>query len=356
MPDDPVRFGLIGFGAWGQCHANAINKTQSAELVAIAARSDESCHSARELYPQAKVFSNYRQMLERDDIDIVDIVLPNFLHHEAASAALSAGKHLLLEKPMAPTIEQCDDLLQLAKKHDRLLAIGHELRLSSLWGKIKQLIDEGFIGDPQYVLIELSRNPYRLGADGWRFDIQRVGNWILEEPIHFFDLARWYLQGHGQPETVYASANARRPDHPELQDNFSAIVNFSGGPYAVITQTLSAFEHHQTAKVTGTRGALWASWSGAMDRTRHPSFFLKTFDGKKVEELTFNKMTGELFELEDQIAMLVNAIRQAGSLVATGEDGKWSVAMCLAAQRAVETGQPVPIRSFLSGNTTAPRQ
>jgi myo-inositol 2-dehydrogenase/D-chiro-inositol 1-dehydrogenase len=356
MSDDPVRFGLIGFGAWGQCHADAITKTQGAELVAIAARSDKSCQSAREIYPQAKVFSNYRQMLERDDIDIVDIVLPTFLHHEAASAALSAGKHLLLEKPMAPTIQQCNDLLQLAKEHDRLLAIGHELRLSSLWGKVKQLIDDGFVGDPQYVLVELSRNPYRLGADGWRFDIQRVGNWILEEPIHFFDLARWYLQDHGQPETVYASANARRPDHPELQDNFSAIVNFSGGPYAVITQTLSAFEHHQTVKVTGTRGALWASWSGAMDRTRHPTFFLRTFDGEKVEELTFNKMTGELFELEDQIALLVNAIRHAGPLAATGEDGKWSVAMCLAAQRAVETGQPVPIQSFLSGNATVPPQ
>ena len=162
MSVDPVRFGLIGFGAWGQCHADAITKTQGAELVAIAARSDKTCQSAREIYPQAKVFSNYRQMLERDDIDIVDIVLPTFLHHEAASTALSAGKHLLLEKPMAPTIQQCNELLQLAKEHDRLLAIGHELRLSSLWGKVKQLIDDGFVGDPQYVLVELSRNPFAL--------------------------------------------------------------------------------------------------------------------------------------------------------------------------------------------------
>ncbi len=343
MSDDLVRFGLIGFGAWGQCHADAIAKTQGAKLVAIAARSEKTCQTARETYPQAEVFSDYRQLLERDDIDIVDIVLPTHLHHETASAALSAGKHLLLEKPMAPTIQQCDELLQLAEKNDRLLAIGHELRLSSLWGKVKQMIDEGFVGDPQYVLVELSRNPYRLGADGWRFDIERVGNWILEEPIHFFDLARWYLQDQGPPETVYASANSRQQDHPELQDNFSAIVNFSDGAYAVITQTLSAFEHHQTVKVTGTRGALWASWSGAMDRTRHPTFFLKAFDGEKLEEITFDKMTGELFELEDQIAMLVDVIRNDGSLSATGEDGRWSVAMCLAAQRSVETGQPACI-------------
>src|SRR5690606_8803614 len=124
---------------------------------------------------------------------------------------------------------------------------------------------DGFIGTPQYVVVELSRRPYRLGADGWRFDLSRVGNWILEEPIHFFDLARWYLESHGQPDTVYAAASSRDPSHPELQDNFSSIVKFTGGAYAVISQTLAAFEHHQTVKVAGAKGALWASWSGAMD-------------------------------------------------------------------------------------------
>lgn len=348
MSDIPVRFGLIGFGAWGRCHADAIAKTQGAELAAIAARSEATCQAAREAHPRAEVFSDYHELLRRDDVEVVDIVLPTYLHHEAASAALSAGKHLLLEKPMAPTIAQCDALLRLAREHDRLLAIGHELRLSSLWGKVKQLIDRGLIGDPQYVLVELSRRPYRLGAEGWRFDIDRVGNWILEEPIHFFDLARWYLDNQGEPESVYAAANSRQAGHPELQDNFSAIVKFRGGPYAVVTQTLSAFEHHQTVKVAGVRGALWAGWSGAMDRTRHPSFFLKAFDGEKVEELTFDRMTGELFELEDQIAMLVEAVRHGGALAATGEDGRWSVAMCLAAQQSVETGRPVPMQAVFS--------
>ncbi len=88
-----------------------------------------------------------------------------------------------------------------------------------------------------------------------------------------------------------------------------------------------------------------------MDRTRHPTFFLKAFDGEKVEEITFDKMTGELFELEDQIALLVDVIRHGGFLSATGEDGRWSVAMCLAAQRSVEMGQPVPIKEILSENT-----
>jgi myo-inositol 2-dehydrogenase / D-chiro-inositol 1-dehydrogenase len=342
MPDSKVvRYGLIGFGAWGGHHARAIAKTAGAELAAIAASSEATCAAARQEFPGAAVFSDYRELVERDDLDVVDIVVPSYLHHATASAALNAGKHLLLEKPMALSIAECDDLLHLAQKNNRLLAVGHELRLSSLWGKVKQLIDEGFIGQPQYVLVELSRRPYRLGAEGWRFDLHRVGSWVLEEPIHFFDFARWYLTSAGEPESIYAAANARDAARPELHDNFSAIVKFAGGEFAVVSQTLSAFEHHQTVKVTGSKGALWASWSGAMDRTLHPTFSLRAFDGENVSEIPLEKITGEVFELEDQIALMTQAVNGQAEMAASGEDGKWSVAMCLAADKSVKTGRPV---------------
>jgi len=343
MNNTPVRFGLIGFGAWGQHHANSIHINDGAELVAIAARSKESAGAAKSAYPNAAVFTDYHDMLKRGDLDCVDIVVPSNLHHEMGCAVLNSGKHLLLEKPMGISVEECNDLIRVANENNRLLAIGHELRLSSLWSKVKELVDEGCIGDPQYVLIELSRNPYRLGSDGWRYDIARVGNWILEEPIHFFDMARWILSRRGNPVSVYASANSRQPDHPELQDNFSAIVNFPDGCYAVVTQTLSAFEHHLTVKATGTKGALWAQWSGAKDRTRHPTFSLKAFDGENVTTIPIEKITGELFELEDQIAMFVRGIRDGEPLSCTAEDGRWSVAMCLAAQASVDAGGPIPI-------------
>jgi myo-inositol 2-dehydrogenase/D-chiro-inositol 1-dehydrogenase len=346
MSERAVRFGLVGFGAWGQHHANAITVTDGAELVAIAARSDSSVEAARQAYPDAEVFNDYRKLASRPDLDIVDVVVPSHLHHDVAIAVLSSGKHLLLEKPMGVSLEQCDDMIRVAKQNERLFAVGHELRLSSMWGKAKQMIDEGFIGKPMYALVELSRNPYRQGADGWRYDISRVGSWILEEPIHFFDLARWYLQASGEPERIYAAANSRQPDHPELQDNFSAIMHFSGGAYAVVSQTLAAFEHHQTIKVTGTQGALWASWSGAMDRTRHPTFSLRAFDGQEVTTVDIEKPTGELFELEDQIARMVDAVRNGVPLHCTAEDGRWSVAMCLAAEAAVKSGGVVQMADF----------
>ena len=331
-----VRFGLIGFGAWGRHHARAITECAESELVCIAARSPATQAEARTHHPSAQIVSDYRALLTRPDIDVVDVVLPTDLHHEVGSAVLRANKHLLLEKPMSANLSHCDDLIRLAQQQQKLLAIGHEFRLSSLWGKVKEMIDAGAIGEPQYALIELWRNPYRQGAGGWRYDINRVGNWILEEPIHFFDLARWYFSKLGNPQSVYARANARRLEHPELQDNFSAIVNFPRGAYAVISQTLSAFEHHQFVKITGTKGALWASWSGAFDRTFHPTFSLKHLEGDTLREVPITKLTGEVYELVDQIQMVSRAVSQGTALSATGEDGKWSVHMCLKAQESVD--------------------
>ncbi len=337
----PVRFALIGFGAWGSHHARAIVESPDAELVAIAARSEKSQAAAREAHSGVPVFSDYRDLLADPSIEVIDVVLPSDLHHPVGRAVLEAGKHLLMEKPMCIDEAQCDDLLRCARERGRLIAVGHEFRLSSLWGKAKEMIDAGAIGEPQYALIELWRRPYRLGADGWRYDISRVGNWILEEPIHFFDLARWYFSGIGEPVSVFARANSKQPDHPELQDNFSAIVNFPRGAYAVISQTLSAFEHHQVVKVTGTRGALWATWSGALDRTFHPTFSLKYFDGERVHEVPIGKTTGEVFELVDEINAMAASVRDGAPLPASGEDGRWSVMMCLRAQESVDTGKPV---------------
>jgi myo-inositol 2-dehydrogenase/D-chiro-inositol 1-dehydrogenase len=339
----PVRFGLIGYGAWGSHHARAITATAGAELAAVAARSEASQARARADHPGARVFTDYRDLLALPGLDVVDVVLPTDLHYEVGRAVLESGRHLLLEKPMALELAHCDALIALARERGRVLAVGHELRLSALWGLVKEMIDGGAVGTPLYVLIELWRRPYRQGSGGWRYDIARVGNWVLEEPIHFFDLARWYLSGAGEPRTVYARANSRQEGHTELQDNFSAVVTFPGGAYAVVSQTLAAFEHHQVVKLTGTRGSLWASWSGAMDRDFHPRYSLKYHNGSEAVDVPVAKPTGEVYELEDEMAMMVRAVRDGAPVAATGADGRWSVALCLAAQRSVDTGEIVTL-------------
>jgi myo-inositol 2-dehydrogenase/D-chiro-inositol 1-dehydrogenase len=341
-----VRFALVGHGLWGTHHAKAIAKTEGARLVAIAERAEAGRAAAKEAHPDADVSDDYRELLARDDVDVVDVVVPSHLHYEVAKAALEAGKHLFLEKPMVLTVAHCDELITLAREKGRILAVDHEMRLSALWGRVKRLIDEGAVGKPQYVLVELSRFPYRLGSEGWRFDIHRVGNWILEEPIHFFDLARWYMSGFDYPVSVYARANSRQQGHPELQDNFSTILEFSEGGYAVISQTLAAFEHHVTCKVTGTEGAIWANWSAPDARHPEPIFGLRYGDHNQVEEIPFENVTGEVVELADQIAAIVRSVNEGAPPPASGEDGRRSVLLCLAAQESVDTGSPVWIEEF----------
>ncbi len=338
-----IRCGLIGYGAWGTHHARVIAASAEAKLLAIAAHSEATQDRARQDHPSTQVHADYRDLLARPDLDAVAVVLPSHLHFEVSKAVLESGRHLLLEKPMCLSVPHCDQLNTLARERNRVLAIGHEMRLSSLWGKVKELLTSGAVGRPLYALIELWRRPYRLGADGWRYDQARVGNWILEEPIHFFDLARWYFQSFEQPVTVYACANARRGDHPELQDHFSATVSFSGGAYAVISQSLGGWEHHQTVKISGTDGALWAAWSGAMDRTFEPTFSLRVQRGSALETIPIARSAGEVFELEDQFARFVRAIQTGTTPPASGEDGRWSVLMCLKAQESVRTGTPVTL-------------
>jgi myo-inositol 2-dehydrogenase / D-chiro-inositol 1-dehydrogenase len=337
----PLRFGLIGYGAWGSHHARAITQTSGAELTAICSRSEASRAQAKADHPHARLYADYRELLAHEELDAVDVVLPSDLHYEVARAVLESGRHLLLEKPMALDLSHCSELIELAHARKCLLAVGHELRMSSLWGKAKELIDSGAIGRPLYALVELWRRPYRLGSGGWRYDINRVGNWVLEEPIHFFDLARWYFSAVGEPVSVYAAANGRQPDHPELHDNFSALVTFPQGGYAVISQTLAGWEHHQTAKLTGTEGALWARWSGAMDRTFEPTFSLQISSGDKIVDVPIARHSGEVYELVDEVGAFVRAIRTGMSPPCSGEDGRWSVAMCLKAQQSLELGRPI---------------
>jgi myo-inositol 2-dehydrogenase/D-chiro-inositol 1-dehydrogenase len=94
-------------------------------------------------------------------------------------------------------------------------------------------------------------------------------------------------------------------------------------------------------KVTGSTGALWARWSGAIDRTLQPTFSLHLQEGEQAIEVPIAKASGEVFELADQMEMMLRAVRGEGPLSCTGDDGRWSVSMCLAAQRSVESGVPV---------------
>ena len=137
-------FGLIGYGAWGECHARAIRRTEGCELRAVVARSEDTRKKAAGT--GVAVHANILDLVKRSDVDAVDIVLPNHLHETAALAAIQHGKHVLLEKPMSTSIESCDRILEAAHKAGVRLLIGHEMRFSPLYATIRHLIDSGRLG------------------------------------------------------------------------------------------------------------------------------------------------------------------------------------------------------------------
>jgi len=338
-----IRFGLVGYGAWGRHHAEAITNTPGARLAAIACRTEATAEAARRDFPGVPVHLDYRQLLARPDVDAVDIVVPNDLHAEIGVAALERGADVLLEKPMARTAEECDALIAAASRSGGILSIGHELRLSAQWGRIKALIDEGEIGEPRYMLFELFRFPYRGGAAGWRYERERVGSWILEEPVHAFDFAFWFFRRCVDPVSVLAIGNSGRNDEG-MCDNFTATVRFSGGSYAVISQTLAAFQYHQVVEVVGSEGAIRGWWSGALDRTLAPSFALGVKRrGRDNPETIPIPRSGEVFELREQLVRTVAAFQARRPLV-TGAEARKRVIACVEAERSLREGREIPLR------------
>lgn len=345
-----VRIALIGYGRFGSLHADGITAVPGAQLAGIATRSENTAAAAAKRFPGVKITTDYRELITSPDIDAVDIVVPTYLHYEVARAALEAGKHVMLEKPMTPHVDECRKLADMAKTKNKVLAIGFKRRGGEMWKKVKSLVESGVVGIPQFALFELWRCPYRLGSEGWRYDIDRVGSWVLEEPVHCFDLARWLLRPTaGDVVSVYARANSRQPDHPELHDNFSAMLEFENGAHATICQTLSAWGHHHSLKITGIDGALWSTWRGARDDAPPEQIIehLHSPDRSGEPERIEFAPTTETHEIEHEVTTLVGAIRNGTPVAADAEDGVWSIAVCDAVRRSLETHVPVPLAESL---------
>jgi myo-inositol 2-dehydrogenase/D-chiro-inositol 1-dehydrogenase len=327
-----MRVGLIGYGAWGAIHATSIKSLANHELVAIACKSQDTARHAQKDHPQCRITTDHLEILASQDIDVVDIVVPNHLHVSFAVAALEAGKHVLLEKPMAPDLVAGDKLVEAAQKSDKSVSLIHELRCSEQWSWLKNAIDRGDIGSPRYILLNLFRFPYRTGKDGWRYRPEDVGSWVLEEPIHFIDLMLWYFEIAGAPTAVTAFSN---PGEKNLSQDFTAVFEFATGAYGVISQTLSAFEHHQVIEIAGTEGALRSIWSGAMDRTDKPIFSV-TAQGRGEDapvQIKLEHPSGEIFEIQENIRLALDGLAEGRSLYPV-EKARNLVNLCLVAEQS----------------------
>lgn len=340
MDKSVSRIALAGYGAWGQMHARALAAIGEVELVAIFCHSENSANAAAEQLPEAQRYDNYEAMLAAGGFDVVDVTVPNHVHSLFARQALEANYHVFLEKPLGLTLAECDAVIEASAQTGKLVAVNHELRVSRQWGAVRDIVAAGDLGKVRYQHLSLFRHAFRQGSGGWRYAPEKVGSWVLEELVHFFDLVMWYAFENGRPARVRTVGNGGERG---LVRNFSATLEWPDGSVAVLSQCLSGFEHHTLLEIAGDEGAARTWWSGAMDRTLHPDFAMKVQRrGQPQPEEVAISRSGELFELEENLRRALTGFR-AGHSVFSPEQARLAVEVCLAADEAYRTGAAVEL-------------
>ena len=203
-----IRAGLIGCGNIGAgAHAPAYAHVPDVCLVAVC---DQVLERATAVAAEtgADACQDYRQLLARDDIDMVDLCVPTAQHAPLAIGALKAGKHVLCEKPMARSLTEADAMVAVAQQTGLKLMIGHVRRFDHRYTAIKAAIDAGDIGQPVYIR-RAERQWLPFPADAWFWSTKLGGGVILDIGVHIADLLRWYFGQNPPPFTPLAAGRER---------------------------------------------------------------------------------------------------------------------------------------------------
>ncbi|MDQ6633092.1 MAG: Gfo/Idh/MocA family oxidoreductase [Verrucomicrobiota bacterium] len=189
-----LRFGFIGIGAMGLSHVNSIHKLcgDKADITAVCSSNETNIKKVLEIAPKVKLFKNESELIQ-SPLDAIIVSTPNFTHVRLAQEILSEGKHLFLEKPCGITKEECKKLLEISEQTDRLVMMGHELRYSPYFQKIKTLVENGEIGAPRLVWCREFRGPFQKKTQDWIQDDRRSGGALVDKNCHHFDLINWWV-------------------------------------------------------------------------------------------------------------------------------------------------------------------
>ena len=202
-----LKVGVISCSNMAAKHMEAAVTLADTELAMVCDVDEEKLHKRMEEFKVEKGCTDYREMLADPEIDLVVVCTPDQWHREMAIAALEAGKHVLCEKPMALTMDDCYAIVEASKKAKTKLMVGQVSRYQKSFAEAKKLIARGEIGELFYVESEYAHDYSKIGWD-WRLDPLRHG--FLGGGCHAVDLLRWIA---GDPEEVMAYSN-----HKMLKD------------------------------------------------------------------------------------------------------------------------------------------
>ncbi len=252
-----IGFAVVGLGM-GAVRARTIANTNGARLVAVAdIREDRAMAVASELSCDAT--TDYRKLLDRDDIDVVMVMTPSGMHAEVAVDALNAGKHVIVTKPMEVTLERADMIIKAAEANGKLLAVDFEARYYPTMVRIKRAVEEGMFGRP--ILAEARLKWYRsqeyYSASGWRGTWKYDGGGSLSnQTIHLIDLLLWLV---GDVDEVQAAHIGVYAHEIETEDLGIAMLKFKNGAVGMVVGTTTfPQDAYSGIEIHGTDGGVIA--------------------------------------------------------------------------------------------------
>lgn len=343
-----LKIGLLGAGWFGrEAHLRNLLKLKEVQIAAVSSRSRESLAAARDIVGQdLKCFSDWREIIALNEVDAVIVSLTNDQHHEAATAALRADKHVLCEKPLGLTIAQCDEIIEAAGTAGKILQIGHEMRFQRLYGEMKEMIDRGAIGELQLMWCREFRGPMR---PGWRSSEAFTGGTILEKNVHHLDLFNWMM--NCPPVRVSAHGGTNVLKDREILDNAQILIEYEGGQGATLELCLFApYGGDCEIGACGDKGRIDTK-NQALELVYHRFDVPEREVRKIVDEGDadhFVDGSGRVDRgIKPELEHFVECIRHDRRPLNDGPAARLAVAVCLAAQESIRRRESVMIAEIL---------
>lgn len=337
-----IGVGLIGTGTWGETHLKLYSTDPRCRLACICDINEELVKARAEEFGAGAWTTDYKELLARDDIDMVAIVTPDHLHLEIATAAAEAGKHILLEKPMATSVAECEAINAAVEKAGVKLMVDFHNRFNTPFTQTKLAIEAGELGELQMASLRLNDTIFvPTEMLSWAGDSTVA--WFIGS--HSVDLLRWLFDD--EVVRVYSVARSRvlKGMGIDTPDFFHTILEFAGGAVAHVENCWILSDQYPTVfefkvELVGDKGHVMADLSGNRMLQKYSAA-----EGASYPDVIGNPMvhgTVVGFTVES-IRHFVDCVVNDTEPIVTGADGLAATRVICAIEESVKTGMPVDV-------------
>ena len=351
MTTSEIRYGVIGTGMMGVEHINNIRAVDGAVLTAVADPHEASLADARQAADDQALpsFSDHRALIDADLCDAIVVATPNMTHVDVLLDLMKTGLHVLVEKPLCTTVEDCLRVMTADEGRDAITWVGLEYRYMPAISRLVDLVDDGTIGDLKMLAIREHRFPFLEKVNDWNRMSANTGGTLVEKCCHYFDLMNRII---GQrPARIYASGGQDVNHLDELYDgepsdildNAYVTIDYEGGARAMLDLCMFAEggRNQEEVVAVGNLGKVEAfnpSSEVAIGR-RDSSWFSPDIEVATDERIAYTGHHHGASYVEH--LEFLNAIRTGSSPAVTLADGMLAVAMGVAAHRSIDEARPV---------------